>query len=303
MKVVVMGAGALGSLFGGILASSGEEVVLVGRERHVDAINKNGLKLSGLTDAVLDLKASVHLEAADLILFTVKSYDTQEAASKLIINDDTIILSLQNGLGNEERIQEVVGDHHVIGGITSHGALFIEPGHIKHTGIGNTVIGELDGAITERVLNIAKILSEAGIKTDVTDVIKQKIWEKLVVNVGINALTAITGVNNGKLLEIPALRELMHAASREAVEVGRKVGIDLDHDLIEEVEDVARKTAANRSSMLQDVSRGKRTEIDAINGAVVKIGAEVGIETPVNRILTLLVKGIEERGIFGGQKA
>ncbi|MHC1573571.1 MAG: ketopantoate reductase family protein, partial [Candidatus Syntropharchaeales archaeon] len=118
MKVVVMGAGALGSLFGGILASSGEEVVLVGRERHVDAINKNGLKLSGLTDAVLDLKASIHPEEADLILFTVKSYDTQEASSKLIINDDTIILSLQNGLGNEEKIQEVVGDHHVIGGIT-----------------------------------------------------------------------------------------------------------------------------------------------------------------------------------------
>ncbi|VUT27691.1 MAG: 2-dehydropantoate 2-reductase [Candidatus Syntrophoarchaeum sp. GoM_oil] len=302
MKIVVMGAGALGSLFGGLLALSGEEVVLVGREKHVDAINESGLKISGLTDAAVYLKASIHPEEADLILFTVKSYDTLDTASKLVLNDVTIILSLQNGLGNEEMIKKVVGDHHVIGGITSYGALFIEPGHIRHTGIGNTVIGELDGSVTERVSHIAKILSEAGIKTEVTDAIKQKIWEKLVVNAGINALTAITDVNNGKLLEISELNNLMRDASLEALEVGLAFGIKLDHDLIEQVEDVARKTAENRSSMLQDVSRGKRTEIDAINGMIVKIGGEVGIETPVNHILTSLVKGIEKRGILGGEK-
>ncbi len=302
MKIVVMGAGALGSLFGGLLALSGEEVVLVGREKHVDAINESGLKISGLTDATVDLKASIHPEEADLIFFTVKSYDTLETASKLILNDDTIILSLQNGLGNEEIIKKVVGNHHVIGGITSYGALFIEPGHIRHTGIGDTVIGELDGSVTERVSHIAKILSEAGIKTEVTDAIKQKIWEKLVVNAGINALTAITDVNNGKLLEISELNNLMYDASLEAVEVGLAFGIKLDHDLIEQVEDVARKTAENRSSMLQDVSRGKRTEIDAINGMIVNIGAESGIKTPVNRILTSLVKGIEKRGILDGEK-
>ncbi|OFV67219.1 MAG: 2-dehydropantoate 2-reductase [Candidatus Syntrophoarchaeum caldarius] len=297
MKIVVIGAGALGSLFGGLLASSGEEVVLVGRKKHVDAINARGLRISGLTDAIINIKASTQPEEADLILFTVKSYDTETTASKLIIKEDTTILSLQNGLGNEEKIAEVVGSEHVIGGITSHGALFIEPGHVKHTGIGDTVIGELDGSITQRVKDISRILNNAGIKTEVTDSIKHKIWEKLVVNVGINALTAIVGVNNGKLLEIPELNLLMQDAGLEAIRVARGAKIELEDDLIGYIEDVARKTAANRSSMLQDVSKGKRTEIDAINGMIVEMGTKLGIDTPVNRIFTLLIKSIEKRGV------
>ena len=298
MKIVVMGAGAIGSLFGGLLALRGEDVLLVGRRSHVDAINSRGLKISGMTDAIVHVRASTHPEEGDLILFTVKSYDTEKAASSLIINDDTIVLSLQNGLGNEEKIAEVVGREHVIGGVTSYGALFLEPGHVSHTGIGETVIGELDGSITERVSRLSDLLNKAGIRTSVTDSIKRKIWEKLVVNAGINAITAITGVNNGKLLEIPQLRELMRYASLEAVEVGRKQGIDLGYDLIDRVEEVARRTAENRSSMLQDISRGKKTEIDAINGMIVRLGEEVGVDTPVNRILTLLVRGIEKSEAF-----
>ncbi|HEC56797.1 MAG TPA: 2-dehydropantoate 2-reductase [Candidatus Syntrophoarchaeum butanivorans] len=298
MKIVVMGAGAIGSLFGGLLALRGEDVLLVGRRSHVDAINSRGLKISGMTDAIVHVRASTHPEEGDLILFTVKSYDTEKAASSLIINDDTIVLSLQNGLGNEEKIAEVVGREHVIGGVTSYGALFLEPGHVSHTGIGETVIGELDGSITERVSRLSDLLNKAGIMTSVTDSIKRKIWEKLVVNVGINAITAITGVKNGKLLEIPQLRELMRYASLEAVEVGRKQGIDLGYDLIDRVEEVARRTAENRSSMLQDISRGKKTEIDAINGMIVRLGEEVGVDTPVNRILTLLVRGIEKSEAF-----
>ncbi|RJS71325.1 MAG: 2-dehydropantoate 2-reductase [Candidatus Syntrophoarchaeum sp. WYZ-LMO15] len=298
MKIVVMGAGAIGSLFGGLLALRGEDVLLVGRRSHVDAINSRGLKISGMTDAIVHLRASTHPEEGDLILFTVKSYDTEKAASSLIINDDTIVLSLQNGLGNEEKIAEVVGREHVIGGVTSYGALFLEPGHVSHTGIGETVIGELDGSITDRVSRLSDLLNKAGIMTSVTDSIKRKIWEKLVVNAGINAITAITGVKNGKLLEIPQLRELMRYASLEAVEVGRKQGIDLGYDLIDRVEEVARRTAENRSSMLQDISRGKKTEIDAINGMIVRLGEEVGVDTPVNRILTLLVRGIEKSEAF-----
>ncbi len=298
MKIVVMGAGAIGSLFGGLLALRGEDVLLVGRRSHVDAINSRGLKISGMTDAIVHVRASTHPEEGDLILFTVKSYDTEKAASSLIINDDTIVLSLQNGLGNEEKIAEVVGREHVIGGVTSYGALFLEPGHVSHTGIGETVIGELDGSITDRVSRLSDLLNKAGIMTSVTDSIKSKIWEKLVVNVGINAITAITGVKNGKLLEIPQLRELMRYASLEAVEVGRKQGIDLGYDLIDRVEEVARRTAENRSSMLQDISRGKKTEIDAINGMIVRLGEEVGVDTPVNRILTLLVRGIEKSEAF-----
>ena len=126
-----MGAGAIGSLFGGLLALRGEDVLLVGRRSHVDAINSRGLKISGMTDAIVHLRASTHPEEGDLILFTVKSYDTEKAASSLIINDDTIVLSFQNGLGNEEKIAEVVGREHVIGGVTSYGALFLEPGHVS----------------------------------------------------------------------------------------------------------------------------------------------------------------------------
>ncbi|MHC1581828.1 MAG: ketopantoate reductase family protein [Candidatus Syntropharchaeia archaeon] len=291
-RIMVMGAGALGSLFGGLLADSGYDVILVGRKKHVDAINKNGLRISGLTDKIIDVKASTTPVDADLILFTVKSYDTEKAARELRIEKDTTVLSLQNGMGNEEKIASIIGEEHVLGGITSYGALFVEPGHIKHTGIADTFIGELNGEITQRAKKICEMFKDAGIKTEITDNIREKIWEKLVINVGINAPTSICRIKNGMLLEIPEMKWIMEKAVEEAVEVAKRMGIKITNPL-EKVIDVATKTRENESSMLQDIKKGKRTEIDAINGIIVELGEKFGIPTPVNRTLFSLVKGIE----------
>ncbi|MHC1566804.1 MAG: ketopantoate reductase family protein [Candidatus Syntropharchaeia archaeon] len=291
-RIMVMGAGALGSLFGGLLADSGYDVILVGRKKHVDAINKNGLRISGLTDKIIDVKASTTPVDADLILFTVKSYDTEKAARELRIEKDTTVLSLQNGMGNEEKIASIIGEEHVLGGITSYGALFVEPGHIKHTGIADTFIGELNGEITQRAKKICEMFKNAGIKTEITDNIREKIWEKLVINVGINAPTSICRIKNGMLLEIPEMKWIMEKAVEEAVEVAKRMGIKITNPL-EKVIDVATKTRENESSMLQDIKKGKRTEIDAINGIIVELGEKFGIPTPVNRTLFSLVKGIE----------
>ncbi len=295
---MVMGAGSLGCLFGGLIASAGYKVTLVGREKHVRVLKEHGVRISGLTNKKVFLDASTSPVEADIIIFTVKSYDTETAARELkpFVDEGTSIVSFQNGLGNEEKIGRIVGEKHVIGGITSHGALLKEYGHVVHTGIGETVIGELDGKITDRLLLIREILTDAGIKTEISTDIRRKIWEKLIVNAGINPVTAIARVKNRYLLE-EELRWLMEAAVREAVMIARQKGMNISEDeALKKVVDVARNTGENESSMLQDIKKGKKTEIDAINGEIVRAAEEMGVDVPVNKALYSLVKAIA-RGV------
>lgn len=302
MKIAVVGSGAMGSLFGGLLAEGGNDVTLIDVWReHIEKIKKEGLKISGVSgERAIKVNATTNpaeVGKVDLILIFVKSYDTEKAAgdSKPLIGDETVILTLQNGLGNIEKIAKVAGIEKVIAGTTTHGATLLAPGSIFHAGAGETTIGELDGSITDRITKIADTFTKSGIKTTVSNKIMNIIWGKLLINIGINPFTALTEMLNGQLLIFPEIRQLMAEAIKEALKVAEAQGIKLDYDPIEKTIKVAEATAKNKSSMLQDILRGKRTEIDAITGEVVRLGEKYGIPTLVNKTLYALVKAKEWR--------
>lgn len=301
MKIAVIGSGAMGCLFGGFLAEAGQDVWLLDNHpERSEIINKAGLKIEGVSGKhLIKIKSATDASQVgimDLVIIFVKSYDTAHVisgASKLI-GDETAVLTLQNGLGNLERISSIVGRSRVIAGVTSQGATVLAPGHIRHAGTGDTVIGELDDKTTERLKHICEVFNSAKIPTKTSKNVKGLIWSKLLVNVGINALTAITRVPNGKLLEFPETKELLRLAVAEGVEIARANEIKLIYiDALAETESVCKKTASNISSMLQDILRKKRSEIDYINGAICTQGDRLGIPTPINRVLALLVKVIE----------
>jgi 2-dehydropantoate 2-reductase len=301
MKIVMMGAGAMGGLFGGLLTCSGEEVWLVGnRKEQIDTIRSAGLTFEEKGELqIIPMKATLDAASvgkADLVIFFVKTYDTEGAVSDALVleKEDTIFLTLQNGLGNEEVICQKIDRKKVMLGVTGHGATLLGPGHIRHAGRGKTFIGELDHRITERASRIAQTFSEAGIETEVSPNIHDQVWEKLLVNVGINALTALTGFKNGQLLNYPEISRLMKKLVFEAAEVAREKGIHLEKDPVEKVRKVAEATKENRSSMGQDFDRRQRTEIDAINGAIVREAQSLGIPVPFNQVVTDLVKAIEK---------
>ena len=289
---MVMGAGAIGSLIGGLMTNAGYNVALIGREWQVKKIRENGLHIYGLEDFCVYPEAYMEPIEADLIFITVKSYDTEVAARVLRMKEKSVVLSLQNGIGNEEKIGRIVGIKHVLGGVTSQGALLLGPGRVKHTGSGKTIIGELDGKITEKTKEIKEILDRSKIETKITTEIKRELWNKLIINVGINAITAITGLENGYICKMKNLRELSRKCVREVLKVAEKA--EIDTNVKEEgVLNVAKLTAKNRSSMLQDLDRGKKTEINEINGVVVDLGERYGVKCEVNETLLRLVEAME----------
>jgi 2-dehydropantoate 2-reductase len=290
----------MGSLFGGMLAESGEEVTLVDVwEEHVRAINEKGLRVRGVSgERTIRVAATTNpgeIGPVDLVLIFVKSYDTEKAAADALpmASGETAFLTLQNGLGNLEKIAEVVGNHRVVVGVTAQGSTLLGPGEIRHAGGGATTIGELNGAKTSRILRIKEAFNRAGLVTEVSAGILDAVWSKVLVNVGINALTALTGFRNGELLAFPEIRGVMRRAVLEAQEVAEAKGVRIGGDPVEKVYEVAEATAANRSSMLQDIDRCRRTEIGALNGAIVEMGRRLGIDTPVNEALTAAVLGLE----------
>jgi 2-dehydropantoate 2-reductase len=301
MKTVIMGAGAMGSLFGGLLILSGEDVWLVDIwKENIDAMRSNGLKVEDRGKVqIIPVKATTDVASvgkADLILFFVKTYQTEKAVSDVLVlqKENTVFLTLQNGLGNEEAICKQVDRRKVILGVTGQGATLLGPGHIRHAGWGKTYVGELDEKITDRVTQIAQVFRKAGIETEVSSHIHDLVWEKLLVNVGINALAALTGLKNGQLLDYPETVRLMEALVSEAVEVTRRKEIQIDENPMNRVKVVIEATRENRCSMGQDLDYKRRTEIDAINGAVVREAERLGISVPVNRAITDLIKVIEK---------
>jgi 2-dehydropantoate 2-reductase len=233
---------------------------------------------------------------ADLVIFFVKTYDTEVAVSDALAleKEDTIFLTLQNGLGNEEVICQKIDRKKVMLGVTGHGATLIRPGHIRHAGWGKTFIGELDHRITDRALRMTQMLCNARIETEVSSNIHDHVWGKLLVNVGINALTALTGFKNGQLLDYPESARLMEKLVFEAAEVARGKGVHLEEDPIEKVRKAIEATKENRSSMGQDFDHRQKTEIDAINGAVAREAQPLGIPVPFNQAVADLVKAIEK---------
>jgi 2-dehydropantoate 2-reductase len=302
MKTVVIGAGAMGSLLGGLLTLSGEEVWLVDIwKENVGAMRSKGLTIEekgkSLTVPVKAVTDITSIGKADLVVYFVKTYQTERAVldSLVLQKEDTIFLTLQNGLGNEEVICEKVDQKKVMLGVTGQGATLLEPGHIRHAGWGKTFIGELHHRVTDRAIRMARMLCHAGIETEASSNIHDRVWDKLFANVGINGLTALTGLKNGQLLDHPETLRLMETLVSEALEVARRKGIGIEGNPIEKVKEAAEATRENRSSMGQDFDYKRRTEIDAINGAVVREAQRLGIPVPYNQMIADLVKVIEKR--------
>ena len=302
MKISIIGSGAMGSLFGGKLSLKGNEVVLYDiYKAHVDSVNAEGLFIeessTGETLKTFPLATSnpEDVKNSDLMIVFVKSTATDSVARQFVkyVKEDTIVLTLQNGLGNEDILRKHFGEHRTAAGVTSQGATFLEPGKIRHAGTGPTHICMSDmnnGKLTE----IVKVFTESGFEIDIEENIADLVWSKLIINVGINAVTAVTGLENGKILDYSELKSLMADLVGEAVEVARGKGVKLSYpDPVQIVYDVSEKTALNRSSMLQDFDRGSMTEIDFINNAIVREGAKLGIDTPYNSLITKLVKSME----------
>lgn len=291
----------MGSLFGGLLSLSGEEVWLVDIwEEHIDAIRSKGLGIEERGETrTISVNATSNVTSigkADLILYFVKTYHTEKAVkdSLAVEKEDTIFLTLQNGLGNEETICKHVDRKKVILGVTGQGATLLNPGHIRHAGWGKTYVGELDGKITDRIIKVAQMFQKAGIETEVSSRIHDLVWEKLFVNVGLNALAAITGLKNGQILDYPETLRLLESLVSEGVEVAKKKGIQIQGNPMDRVKTVIEATRENRCSMGQDLDYRRRTEIDAINGALVREAERLGIPVPYNRMITDLIKVVEK---------
>ena len=300
MKVAVVGAGAMGSLFGGLLAEAGAEVWLIDIwAAHVDAVNKHGLEIErdGRTRTIR-LQATMDPETisnCDLVIVFVKSTHTGDAAltAKRIASPQGLVLTLQNGMGNADRIAQDVDPLNVIAGTTSYGATMLGPGKIRHAGVGLTTIGMWHSGEADKAEKVAAFFSEAGIQTEVAADVRSIVWGKLLINVGINAITALTGIKNGELLDLEATIALSRAAVEEAVAVAEAQDIDVRKDVVDHVLEVARATGKNRSSMGQDVDNRRLTEIKAINGVVVKEAERLGTQAPVNHTLTALVETLQ----------
>jgi 2-dehydropantoate 2-reductase len=294
-NIVILGAGSIGSLFGGLL-SRNNNVTLVCRKEHSKAIGKKGLKITGKTNIVVWPKAAETLAALgrpDVLFITVKSYDTAIAAkqARKIVGKDTMVVSLQNGLDNLETIKKTMGNSIIIGAITSHGAMLVAPGNVRHTGIGETVIGAFSKCTGKDLKNVSKLLEDAGIKNRISKDIKKGVWEKVLVNAAINPLATVLRKKNGALVDNPEMQDIMRLAVSEGVKVAISQKVLLDEKkTFEKALSVAMLTRNNKCSMLQDMERGRRTEIDHINGALVRLGHKKKINVPVNELLVDLIR-------------
>lgn len=306
MKITIIGSGAMGSLFGALLAESGQDVMLIDIQKdHVDAVNACGLTVeSGDRRRTVPLPASICAadgKNADLVIVFVKSSQTREAAVSALscLKENTFVLTLQNGLGNADVIAEIIDADRVIAGTTAHGATLLNPGHIRHAGAGPTVIGPWSAKNHLDLEPVKTLFCNAGIKTDINPDIHFVVWKKLIINIGINAITALTGTKNAAVCDQPPQGPMVQAAVKEACDVAKACGIRLPEDILDAVYIAARATGPNRSSMGQDVDARRPTEIDAINGAVVRLAKENNIPVPVNETLTALVRMLQNTYLSG----
>jgi len=305
-----MGAGALGSIFGGFLAKSGRDVTFVGLDDHLKAIQEGGLRITGLwgDHHLKDLKAyygtSDLTGVFDVVLLSVKSHITAQACAQCLpfMHANSLVVSIQNGLGNWETIAAAVGWSRTVGGRIIFGAEIARPGTARVTVYADKVLlgspsGDVDAL---RIQAIADDLDEAGIPCAVSPAITSQLWGKVLYNCSLNALGAILDIPYGELSQSPESLSLIEAVIHEIFAVAEAKGVALPYGGPEEyyrflLERQLPPTAMHHSSMHQDISLGRTTEIDALNGAISRYGKEEGVPTPVNDVLTAIIKGLERR--------
>ncbi|MEI7613191.1 MAG: 2-dehydropantoate 2-reductase [Betaproteobacteria bacterium] len=295
MRIAVMGAGSVGCYYGGMLSRAGHEVVLIGRPQHIEAIRRHGLQMDTQTfHEQVALKASTDassVKGAELVLCCVKSTDSEIAAAEMAahLDSEAMILSLQNGVDNAQRLGKQI-NREVIPAVVYVATEMAGPGHLKHHGRGELVIGpsKVSGKLQH-------LFSAAGVPIEISDNVVGALWAKLILNCAYNALSAITQLPYGKLVKGQGVEAVMRDVVRECLAVAQADGITVPGEPWEAVEHIARSMPKQCSSTAQDLARGKRSEIDYINGHVLQRGDELGIPTPVNRTLHTLVKLLESR--------
>ena len=299
MRIAVMGSGGVGGYFGGRLAASGQDVTFIARGSHLDAIRKGGLAItSALGDATIrPAKATddpARIGAVDLVMFAVKLYNSERAAEAIrpLVRPGTGVVTLQNGVDSTDVLARAVRSEHVIGGVANIASVIAEPGVVRHTGtMARVVFGELDGRRSERVTALAQALHEAGVDHRLSDNIRRDIWDKMVLLSAFSGLTALTRLPIGPIREEPETRATYREGLAEALAVARAKGIELPDDLAEQK--LAQTDALPyqmRSSMLEDLERGRRLELPWLSGAIVRMGQEIGIATPVHGFVTTALK-------------
>jgi 2-dehydropantoate 2-reductase len=299
--VAVLGAGAVGCFYGGMLARAGHAVTLIGRPVHVDAFKARGLRFEGLKfDEQVAVEASTEASAVRgcrLVLFCVKSTDTEDAAAQMapFLDAGALVVNLQNGVDNTERIQARIAQP-VIPAVVYVATEMAGPGHLKHHGRGDLVIGDLGGKVPAGALALVKRWFEAaGVPVAVSGNVAGELWAKLVVNCAYNALSAIAQLPYGKMIEGPGIRDVMRDVVEETLAVAKASGVVMAPDMLERTYRIAAAMPTQFSSTAQDLARGKPTEIEHLNGFVARRGAALGVPTPANRVLYALVRLLESK--------
>lgn len=296
LKAAVMGAGAVGCYFGGMLARAGHAVTLIARPQHVAAIRRDGLRMQTRTfDEQVRLNAVEGPEGAqgaDVVLFSVKSMDTESAgrAIRPFLRPDTLVLCLQNGVDNAERLRTVLPEHEVAAAVVYVATEMAGPGHLLHNGRGELVIEP--ARASERV---AQALRAAGVPTEISDNVRGALWLKLILNCAYNAVSAIAQKPYGESVQGAGIRDVMRDVVDECLAVARADGVRIPADAHAATAKLVESMPAQYSSTAQDMARGKPTEIDFLNGYVVRRGQALGVPTPANRVLWALVKLVEKK--------
>lgn len=296
MRIAVMGAGAVGSYFGAMLARAGHPVVLVGRAHHVKSIGRHGLRIEAKSmDVLVPIEASADpaaIAGADVVLVCVKSGNSEAAGRALLphLRQDAVVLSLQNGVDNPERLEAAMG-RPVVPVAVYVATELAGPGHVKHHGRGDLVIGPSSASE-----DIAAAFTAAGVPTTVSATVMEALWQKLIVNCCYNAFSAIAQLPYGRFFEVAEVKGTIEDIVAEGIAVARASGISIGGDVLGSVLAIAGAMPGQYSSTAQDLARGKPSEIDFLNGFVVRKGAALGIATPANRALLAAVKLIEAKG-------
>lgn len=299
LNIAVFGVGAMGTLFGSRLSAVANVTLFGNWPAQIKTLQQHGLIVTHPDGRKSQYHLNVtnnlnQMPCADVALILVKSHQTARAARQAanILSPDGIAITLQNGLGNLEKLIETVGAGRAALGITAQGATMLAPGHLRHAGEGPTYLAALPGR-EEQLAAVMELFKAVRLETSLVDNADGLVWGKLAINAGINPLTALFEVPNGRLAEDEKLRAVMVMAANEVAAVAAAQEIDLPFEVGERIIEVAQATAQNRSSMLQDMSRGATTEIEAISGAIVRAGEQFGVPTPVNEILLKAVKDKE----------